>query len=491
MTEEKSKEVRILEESEQAGDVAEPQNVLPPTSLAELPQPLREAAARAGWPELMPVQAKAIPYLLAGRDLMVQSRTGSGKTGAFLLPILEQVNPKQAACQALVLAPTRELAKQVAVQAETLGAGMGVRTAVVYGGVAYGPQLQAFRQGAHLVVGTPGRILDHLIKRNLSLKDLRVLVFDEADRMLSMGFYPDMRKIQQHLPHHRIQACMFSATFTGRVMRLAGVFLREPEFLSLSRDHVHVTDVDHVYYIVPRMDKDRSLVRILEVENPTSALIFCNTRARVHYVATVLQRFGYDADELSSDLSQKQREKIMARVRQGKLRFLVATDVAARGIDLPELSHVIIFEPPENPELYIHRAGRVGRAGGGGVAISLVDVLEQMELDRIAKRYSIEMEEWPLPTDEDVEAIVSQRVTALLEARLREQDRITVERMERFEPLVQDLVESKEGQTLLAMLLDEYYEKTLHPAPERPEEPERERKSKRRDKSRRRGRRRR
>jgi ATP-dependent RNA helicase DeaD len=201
----------------------------------------------------------------------------------------------------------------------------------------------------------------------------------------------------------------------------------------------------------------------------------------------VLQRFGYDADELSSDLSQKQREKIMARVRQGELRFLVATDVAARGIDLPELSHVIIFEPPENPELYIHRAGRTGRAGGGGVAISLVDVLEQMELDRIATRYSIEMEEWPLPGDEDVEAIVSQRATALLEARLRDQDRITLERMERFEPLVQDLVESKEGQTLLAMLVDEYYQKALHPAPERPEEAEPEKKS---NKPRRRGRRR-
>jgi len=472
MTQENKKEVRVLEADGQNGDVAEPQNILPPTSLAGLPQPLREAAARAGWPELMPVQAKAIPYLLAGRDLMVQSRTGSGKTGAFLLPILEQVNPKQATCQALVLAPTRELARQVAEQAEVLGGEMGVRTAVVYGGVAYGPQIQAFRRGAHLVVGTPGRILDHLLKRNLSLKDLRVLVFDEADRMLSMGFYPDMRSIQRHLPKRRIQGCMFSATFTGRVMRLAGVFLHEPEFLSLSRDHVHVTDVDHVYYVVPRMDKDRSLVRIIEVENPTSALIFCNTKARVHYVATVLQRFGYDADELSSDLSQKHREKIMARVRQGKLRFLVATDVAARGIDLPELSHVIIFEPPDNPELYIHRAGRTGRAGGGGVAISLVDVLEQMELDRIAKRYGIKMEEWPLPGDEEVEAIVSQRVTALLEARLRDQDRITVERMERFEPLVHDLVESKEGQTLLAMLLDEYYQQTLHPAPEQPETPQ-------------------
>jgi ATP-dependent RNA helicase DeaD len=489
---EKNKEVTMLEAGSGDGnDVAVPENLLPEISLGKLPRPLREAAARAGWSELMPVQAKAIPYLRAKRDLMVQSRTGSGKTGAFLLPILEQVNPKQAACQALVLAPTRELARQVAEQAETLAGEKGVRTAVVYGGVAYGPQIEAFRRGAHLVVGTPGRILDHLLKRNLSLKDLQVLVFDEADRMLSMGFYPDMRAIQRYLPQRRIQGCMFSATFTGRVMRLAGVFLHEPEFLSLSRDHVHVTDVDHVYYVVPRMDKDRSLVRIIEVENPPSALVFCNTKARVHYVTTVLQRFGYDADELSSDLSQKDREKIMARVRKGKLRFLVATDVAARGIDLPELSHVIIYEPPENPELYIHRAGRTGRAGGGGVAISLVDVLEQMELDRIAKRYGIEMEEWPLPSDEDVEAIVSQRATALLEARLRDLGGIQRERMERFEPLVHDLVESKEGQALLTMLVDECYQQTLHPAAEPEPEPEAGPAANRQAESSRRGRRRR
>jgi ATP-dependent RNA helicase DeaD len=317
-------------------------------------------------------------------------------------------------------------------------------------------------------VGTPGRILDHLLKRNLSLKHLQVLVFDEADRMLSMGFYPDMKAIQRHLPARRIHGCMVSATFPAHVMRLARDFLHEPEFLSLSRDHVHVTDVDHVYYVVPRMDKDRSLVRIIEVESPPSALIFCNTKARVRYVTAVLQRFGYDADELSSDLSQKAREKIMARVRQGSLRFLVATDVAARGIDLPDLSHVILYEPPEDVELYIHRAGRTGRAGGSGVAISLVDVMEQMTLGRIAKRYGIEMEEWPLPSDEDVEAIVSERVTVLLEARLRDRDRLKSERMERFEPLIHDLRQSEEGLALLTMLVDDYYQQTLHAPPPQP-----------------------
>jgi ATP-dependent RNA helicase DeaD len=421
---------------------------------------------------------------------LVQSRTGSGKTGAFLLPILDRIEPERRACQALVLAPTRELARQVAEEAKVLSGDTGMRTAVVYGGVAYGPQIQAFRSGAHLVVGTPGRILDHLLKRNLSLKQLQVLVFDEADRMLSMGFYPDMKAIQRHLPSHPIHTCMFSATFPSHVMRLANDFLREPEFLSLSRDHVHVTNVDHVFYVVPRMDKDRSLVRIIEVENPPSALIFCNTKARVRYVTAVLQRFGYDADELSSDLSQGAREKIMARVRKGALRFLVATDVAARGIDLPDLSHVIIYEPPDNPELYIHRAGRTGRAGGSGVAISLVDVIEQMDLERIAKRYSIEMDEWPLPSDEDVEAIVAERVTALLEARLRDRDRLKIERMKRFEPLIHDLSESEEGLALLNMLLDDYYQQTLHAPPPQPPTEQQVSKSKRSGKSRRRGRRR-
>ncbi|MGD9317714.1 MAG: DEAD/DEAH box helicase [Anaerolineae bacterium] len=454
----------------QADGVVEPESALPTVSLADLPEPLRQAVARAGWPELMPVQARAIPYLLAGRDLLVQSRTGSGKTGAFLLPVLDRIDPKRATCQALVLAPTRELAKQVAEEAKTLAGEKGMRTAVVYGGVAYGPQIQAFRKGAHLVVGTPGRILDHLLKRNLSLKHLRMLIFDEADRMLSMGFYPDMKAIQRHLPSQPIQGCMFSATFPSHVMRLAGEFLHQPEFLSLSRDHVHVTDVEHVYYVVPRMDKDRSLVRIIEVENPPSALIFCNTKARVGYVMAVLQRFGYDADELSSDLSQKAREKIMARMRRGELRFLVATDVAARGIDLPELSHVIIYEPPEDPELYIHRAGRTGRAGAGGVAISLVDVMEQMDLSRIAKRYGIEMQEWPLPGAEDVEAIVSERVTVLLEARLRDRDRLKIERMQRFEPLIHELSQTEEGLALLTMLLDDYYQQSLHAPPPQPPE---------------------
>jgi ATP-dependent RNA helicase DeaD len=445
----------------------EPANALPEIGLEDLSEPLRQAAARAGWGRLMPVQAKAIPYFLAGRDLMIQSQTGSGKTGAYLLPILERIDPQRAVCQALVLVPTRELAQQVGKEAELLGEALGVRSIAVYGGVGYGPQLEAFKNGAHLVIGTPGRILDHLLKRSLTLQQLEVLVFDEADRMLSMGFYPDMKQVQEYLPDRRINGYMLSATFPEFVLRLARQFLHEPEFLSLSRDQVHVAGTEHAYYIASGMDKDRSLIRIIEIENPVSALIFGNTKSTVHYLTVVLQRFGYDADELSSDLSQSAREKVMERIKKGELRFLVATDVAARGIDIHDLSHVIQFEPPEDPELYIHRVGRTGRAGAAGVAFSLVTPLEEIKLKQIAKRFGIGLQERPLPENADVEALVGQRVTALLEAELRSRDSLQVERMRRFFPLSQTLGQGEEL-NLIAMLLDDFYQKTLQVRPPQP-----------------------
>jgi ATP-dependent RNA helicase DeaD len=438
-----------------------PTKDLPQASLSDLPEKLRLGALQAGWTELMPVQAQAMPYLFARQDMMIQSRTGSGKTGAYLLPILDQVNPLQPTTQALVLVPTRELALQVTAEAEALGQATGVRSLTVYGGVGYGPQLAALKAGAHLVIGTPGRILDHLLRRSLSLEHLAFLIFDEADRMLSMGFYPDMVRVQSYLPERRVSTFMFSATFPPQVVRLADQFLHKAGFLNLSSDHIHVTEVEHVYYLVHGMDKDRSLVRIIEAENPPSALIFCNTKVRVDYVTVVLQRFGYDADELTSDLSQEAREKVMERVRQGTLRFLVATDVAARGIDLPELSHVIQYEPPEDPEAYIHRAGRTGRAGGSGTAVSLVTGVERTALLRIGKRFGISLQERPLPSDEDVERIVSERIITLLEAALRSRDKLQTERMQRFLPLASSLGESEET-SLLAMLLDDFYQETFH-----------------------------
>jgi ATP-dependent RNA helicase DeaD len=435
-------------------------------TLEQLPVNLRQAAARAGWDSLVPVQSRAIPYLLAGRNMMIQARTGSGKTGAFLLPMLSRLDPTRPVCQALILVPTRELARQVWQEAEKICGQAGLRTVAVYGGVGYGAQMDALKRGAHIVIGTPGRVLDHLLKRTLSLEHLKMLIYDEADRMLSMGFYPDMLEVQRYLPRHNIHTCMFSATFPESVMQTARQFIRDPEFISLSTDHIHVTETEHLFYLVPGMDKDRCLVRLIEIENPSSALIFCNTKTRVHYVSVVLQRFGYDADELSADLSQSDRERVLERVRQGTLRFLVATDVAARGLDIPSLSHVILYEPPDETEAYIHRAGRTGRAGASGVAISLVNRVEKFALDKIGKEFKIPFEERPIPSDADVEAVVSERMTALLEARLRVRDKLQTERSRRFAPLARSLAENEDELPIITMLLDDAYQQSLHaPAP--------------------------
>ncbi|MBP1711540.1 MAG: superfamily and helicase [Deltaproteobacteria bacterium] len=437
-------------------------------SLEELTPELRTACERAGWTSLVPVQAKSIPYLLAGRDVMIQSRTGSGKTGAYLLPIMQKIDLQKNVAQAMVLVPTRELALQVFREAETLTAGTQLRTAVVYGGVGYNAQLEAFRGGAQLVVGTPGRILDHLLKNTLSLDHLKMLIFDEADRMLSMGFYPDMVKIRKYIPTGKIASSMFSATFPPQVIRLAGQFLHEPQLLSLSGNEVHIAESEHIYYVVPGMRKERSLVRIIEIENPASAIIFCNTKDTVHYLSVVLKRFGYDADELSSDLAQNAREKVMARVRRGALRFLVATDVAARGIDIPDLSHVFQYEPPEDPEAYIHRAGRTGRMGSSGVVISVVAEMEKFKMQSIARFYNIHMEERQLPGDDELEKVVAERITALLEARLRSRDNIQIERMQRFLPLARSLAQAEDELAIVTMLLEDYYQQSLHAPPVQP-----------------------
>ncbi|NOY99269.1 MAG: DEAD/DEAH box helicase [Chloroflexi bacterium] len=438
---------------------------------------MRIAAGNAGWDSLMPVQRRAIPYLSAKHDVMIQARTGSGKTGAFLLPMLERLNPNKKTCQALILVPTRELARQVEKEAEIICRESGLKTVAVYGGVGYGPQIKAFEQGAQIVVGTPGRVLDHLLKRSFSLKNLEMLIFDEADRMLSMGFYPDMKAVQRYLPQRAVNTCMFSATFPVHVMRAANEFMHEPEFISLSSDHVHVTDTEHIVYNVPSMEKDRTLIRLIELENPVSAIIFCNTKRRVSYVTTVLQRYGYDADELSSDLSQSRRERVLGRVREGTLRFLVATDVAARGIDIVTLSHVIQYEPPDEMEAYIHRAGRTGRAGATGIAISLVYPIEQRAIKHIAARYEIEFDERPIPTDEEVAKVVAERALVFLEASLRERDKLQTDRSLRFRTLARKLAESEDELPIITMLLDDYYQKMQHKfVPRVEEKPKREEK---------------
>ncbi len=475
---EKSTAPQAAEDHTNISIVREPDDALSPVTMADIPEILQDACSRAGWPQLMPVQSLSLPYLLARRDLMVQSCTGSGKTGTYTLPLLRQLSPERRVPQALVLVPTRELAVQVEREAQILFAGTGLEVAAVYGGVGYGKQNQALRNGAQVIVGTPGRVLDHLLRRSLKLDTLRTLIFDEADRMLSIGFYPDMKEVQKYLPKRKVTTCLFSATYPPNVMQLAGEFMNDPAMLSLSQKQVHVPQMQHQFCLCRTMDKDRALVRLIEMENPDSGIIFCNTKANVHYVAEVLRGFGYSADELSADLSQVKREKVLGKIRDGKLRFLVATDVAARGIDIPALSHVFLYEPPDDHEIYIHRAGRTGRAGAAGTVISLVDVMQKLDLERIANHYSISLVQKELPNDSDVAMVVGQRLSALLEARYRNLTGLERERVKRFRyianifshygeegmvaPPMEDVLSKEEGQDiLLAMLLDACYQESL------------------------------
>jgi len=448
------------------GSLAEPDPALPSITITDLPGSLRGAVDRAGWKRLMPVQEKAIPYLLEGRDLIVQSKTGSGKTGAFLLPLFELLERDASGVQALVLTPTRELARQIFEEFERIRSDESIDAAVIYGGVRYGPQLKALKRGVSVVVGTPGRILDHLEQGNLDLSRMRVLILDEADEMLSMGFYPDMKRLRRYFSSNR-QSCMFSATIPPRVRSLADEFLNDPGFLSLSVGHVGVDEIEHRYYRVDPMQKDRVLVRLIEMENPESAIIFANTRREVEYLGKYLQNCGYDAASISGDLSQRAREDVMGRIRQGTLTFLVATDVAARGIDITDLSHVIMYDVPQDQEYYVHRSGRTARAGKTGTAIVLTTIDDYRNLLAIGQRYGINMTQADVPEEGDVTQRVTERLTVVLESKLRDRTNLERERLKRFLPLAEEL--AKEEPALLAMMLDDLYHSLLHEHADAPE----------------------
>lgn len=433
----------------------------PSFTFDDLPDELQETVKRMGWTEPMPVQAMSIPLMLQRKDVVVQSRTGSGKTGAFLLPMCHRIDLNRDTVQGLVLVPTRELAEQVHKVLEALTKGTGIRTVAVYGGVGYKTQLDAFKEKVHLIVATPGRIIDHLMSKRVSMNKLRFLVFDEADEMLSMGFYKSIIKILSFIPEKR-QTALFSATIPPGVASLAARFTRDPVSVSLSGDSMHVEEVDHMYYVVDAMYKDRALLKIIEMKNPSEALIFCNTKREVEYLGVFMQNFGYDSDYLSGDLSQKEREKVLRRLRKGQLRFCVATDVMARGIDISELSTVVLYSLPQAHDHYIHRAGRTGRAGSGGVAISLVSPLEECELERRARHFNLNLVKKELPTDEEVEQRVAERLTVMLEEKYRGISNLEKERLVRFLPLVRSLAESEDSQEVVAMLFDRFYQETLH-----------------------------
>ena len=375
-----------------------------------------QAIADKGYVNATAVQAATMEPALAGKDLVVRSKTGTGKTAAFSIPMVEKIPSGERTTRAIVLTPTRELARQVGDEIEALVKHKDLRVAVIYGGVPFPAQEEALRAGSAIVVGTPGRILDHLRRGTLRLGGATFATLDEADEMLSMGFYEDVTKILDQTPESR-QCLFFSATVDDRVRNLIRRYAKNPEDIRLSTDTDKVDGITHILYeTTPDFHKARALLALIDIENPKSAIIFCNTREDTATVATFLARQGLDAELLSGELSQNKREAVMATVKSGATQFLVATDVAARGIDISDLSHVINYSLPEDPATYLHRTGRTGRIGKKGIAISLASGSELNSRNTLERQYQIAFEVRPLPGVEEAAKARVERMSKVIQA---------------------------------------------------------------------------
>ncbi|MFC2171852.1 DEAD/DEAH box helicase [Acidobacteriota bacterium] len=362
-----------------------------------------EGIQNLGWISPLQIQIQTVPKILSGGDMIIQARTGTGKTGAFGIPIVQIIDPHKNVIQALVLTPTRELAIQVSGELQKLGQPRNVKCLTVYGGDPIKRQLAGLRQGVHVIAGTPGRVLDHLRHQSMDFSNLKIFVLDEADEMLSMGFYREMTQILAYIPEER-QTVLCSATIPPTVENLAATYLRSPDRVSLIEKDRIVPEIDHRWCMVKTMDKPRTMLALLRQERPESCIIFCNTRDDVRKVAGYLQLNGVAVEMISGELTQRMRERVMSGIKSGEMRYMVATDIAARGIDIEGLSHVFNYGVPETPEVYIHRTGRTGRVGRSGNAISLVGGLDIVHWGLIEKIRGLQIKKLELPKPETVEA---------------------------------------------------------------------------------------
>lgn len=399
-----------------------------------------------------PIQAETIPHLLSGRDVVGQAQTGTGKTAAFSLPILEQIDPNNPAVQALVLTPTRELAIQVRQAIRDFISDRRVYAIPVYGGQSIDRQIKQLQRASQLVVGTPGRILDLLNRGSLKLDQLSWLVLDEADEMLNMGFIGDVEKILSRAPVER-QMAFFSATMEPSIRELATKFLRSPVTVTIKQTKAAPTRINQVAYKIPRgWTKARALQPILEMEDPESALIFVRTRRSAAELTRQLQAAGHSVDEYHGDLSQSQRERLLLRFRQRQVRWVVATDIAARGLDVEDLTHVVNYDLPDSVESYVHRIGRTGRAGKEGIAISLILPFDRPKLRQIERHVRQKLDFQQIPTRAQIEA----RHLAKLQDKVLEA--LAGERMASFLPIVSELSEEYDLRAISAAALQMAYD---------------------------------
>ncbi|MFZ5642372.1 MAG: DEAD/DEAH box helicase [Bacillota bacterium] len=360
---------------------------------------IAQALAEMGFEEPTPIQSRAVPLLMEGRDVIGQAQTGTGKTAAFGIPIVETLNLK-IGVQALVVTPTRELAIQVAEEISRIGRYRRVRTLPIYGGQSIDRQIRVLRQGVHVVIGTPGRLLDHLRRKTLQLDRVKMVVLDEADEMLDMGFIEDVEAILGETPESR-QTLLFSATMPREVMDLARRYLKEPEYLTVSKGNITVPLIDQVYYEARDRTKVETLTRLLDFLDISKAIIFCRTKRGVDDLVGSLEARAYPVAGLHGDMSQYQRNQVMRRFKNNQIEVLIATDVAARGLDIENVSHVINYDLPQDVEFYVHRIGRTGRAGKAGTAVTLVTPREYGQLKLIEKitKTRIRRENLPEPAD--------------------------------------------------------------------------------------------
>ncbi len=369
-----------------------------------------QAITELGYSTPTPIQAGMIPIMLKGVDVIGQAQTGTGKTAAFALPILHNFKPQRQP-QALILAPTRELALQVADSMTEYGKHLNVRVLAVYGGQPYGPQISNLKRGVDIVVGTPGRLNDLLERKVLNLSEIRTVVLDEADEMLNMGFIEEVEKILAETPAER-QTALFSATLPARIRALANRFMRDPQSVNIKRETLTLASTEQRYYLVHESDKTNALTRLFEIEPIKSALIFARTRAETSTLANELVVRGIPAEAIHGDLDQNARERVLGRFRSNQLKVLVATDVAARGLDIDDISHVFNYHLPDDAEVYIHRIGRTGRAGKTGIAITLISPRDKRRLREVEALTKQPIKKMEIPTAGD---IVKHRETEVVE----------------------------------------------------------------------------
>jgi ATP-dependent RNA helicase DeaD len=400
------------------------------------------------------IQTQAIPHLLAGRDVVGQSQTGTGKTAAFSLPILERLDVSQKAVQALILTPTRELAIQVQNAICEFAGEQGARVLAIYGGQSIDRQILQLKRGVHIVVGTPGRVIDLLERGSLKLDRVKWFVLDEADEMLSMGFIDDVEKILSQAPKER-QTALFSATMPPSIRQLVNKFLNDPVTVTVEQPKAAPNKINQVAYVVPRhWSKVKALQPILEMEDPESALIFVRTRRTAAELTNQLQAAGHSVDEYHGDLSQQARERLLTRFRNRQVRWVVATDIAARGLDVDQLSHVINFDLPDSVETYVHRIGRTGRAGKEGTAITLVQPFERRKQKLFERHVRQNWQILSIPTRAQIEA----RQLEKLQARVKEA--LAGERMASFLSIVSQLSEEYDAHAIAAAALQIAYDQT-------------------------------